>query len=201
MAVLEDHSCGPLSVPLPPTTLRGRAGAGVGQAVNLGKQDGAHALPSRGFDSYDRTGSPRDQSRRSRGGHSQPREPGAAGRRGRSERRAWGREVGAAQSSGQSGSAEWVCHAATPRRCTALLTARRRGKQRGRRRPSRVPSASPPKPRSRSRSWRRAMAGSGTCLGAWARVTIDHFRHLALQTWCGHSGFMNILANQMFKYV
>jgi hypothetical protein len=44
-------------------------------------------------------------------------------------------------------------------------------------------------------------AGSGSaCRGTWARVTIDPVRHLALQTCFGHSGSMNILANQMLKY-
>jgi hypothetical protein len=34
------------------------------------------------------------------------------------------------------------------------------------------------------------------CRGAWARVTIDQFRHLALQTGQGHRASTSILANQ-----
>jgi hypothetical protein len=33
------------------------------------------------------------------------------------------------------------------------------------------------------------------CRGAWARVAIDQFRHLAIRTCYEHSGSMNILAN------
>jgi hypothetical protein len=43
--------------------------------------------------------------------------------------------------------------------------------------------------------------GRAGCRGAWARVTIDQFRHLALQPCQGHMISMNILANQKFKYV
>jgi hypothetical protein len=39
------------------------------------------------------------------------------------------------------------------------------------------------------------------CRGTWARVTINQFRRLALQTCYGQRVSMNILANQMFKYV
>jgi hypothetical protein len=54
---------------------------------------------------------------------------------------------------------------------------------------------------SSSAGTRKRVSGLGTVVGTCARVTVDQFRHLALQTCYGHSGSMNILTNQMFKYV
>ena len=42
-------------------------------------------------------------------------------------------------------------------------------------------------------------AVSITCRGTWARVTIDEFRHLALQTFKKYRASSNICSNKMFK--
>ena len=60
---------------------------------------------------------------------------------------------------------------------------------------------SPLKSEQRGPQTEKVQRAPGCRGGAWARVTVHQHRCSALQTWYGHRGSMNNLANQVFKYV